>query len=92
MVFPAICAAATAYFAYYTIWGTRGVLSLADANAMLAVRQEQLAGLKDDRSRLAHRIQLMAKGRADPDLIEEVAHDQLLGGAPDERAVPRKSP
>jgi cell division protein FtsB len=90
LVIPAICAAAVAYFGYYAIWGARGVLALADVQARLAVQQEQLATLKDDRAHLEHRIALLRDGSEDPDLIEEIARGQLLGTTPGQIAVPRE--
>lgn len=89
LVIPAVCGAAVAYFGYYTIWGTRGLLALTDTQARLAVAQEQLAQLKDDRARLEHRIQLLQPGAVDPDLVEEIARAQLLGSAPGQIAIPR---
>ncbi|MGB8363474.1 MAG: FtsB family cell division protein [Rhizomicrobium sp.] len=89
LVTPAICAAAFAYFGYYTIWGTRGLLALTDTRARLAIAQEQLASLSDDRHRLEHRIQLLQPGSVDPDLVEEIARSQLLGSVPGEIVVPR---
>src|SRR5271166_2757284 len=89
LVIPAICAAAVVYFGYYTIWGSRGLLALTDTQARLAVAQEQLASLSDDRHRLEHRIQLLQPGSVDPDLVEEIARAQLLGSAPGEIVVPR---
>jgi cell division protein FtsB len=90
MVVPAICAAAIAYFGYYTICGTRGLLALTDARARLAVAHEQLASVIDERKRLEHRIELLKPGAADPDLVEELARQQLLGSVPGQIAVPRQ--
>ncbi len=90
LVIPAICAAAVAYFGYYTIWGTRGLLALTDTQARLAVAQEQLASLSDDRQRLEHRIQLLQPGSVDPDLVEEIVRSKLLESAPGEVVVPRR--
>src|SRR5580698_10482175 len=89
LVIPAICAAAVAYFGYYALWGSRGLLALADVQARLSVQQEQLVALKDDRIRLEHRIRLLQQGSEDPDLIEEITREQLLGSAPGQIAVPR---
>jgi cell division protein FtsB len=89
LVIPALCAAAVAYFGYYTIWGSRGLLMLSDTSARLAVQQEQLASLKEDRARLEHRIKLLEPGSVDPDMVEEVARDQLLDSAPGQVAIPR---
>ncbi|HWU25413.1 MAG TPA: septum formation initiator family protein [Rhizomicrobium sp.] len=89
LVIPAICTSAVAYFGYYAVWGSRGLLVLTDTQARLSVAQEQLASLKDDRARLEHRIQLLKPGSVDPDLVEEIARDQLLGSTPGQVAVPR---
>jgi len=89
LVIPAIAAAFLAYFGYYTIFGTRGLLSLSDTRARLAVKQEELAAIRADRARLEHRIQLLQPGSVDPDLVEEIARGQMLGSAPGQVAVPR---
>ncbi|HEX4302499.1 MAG TPA: septum formation initiator family protein [Rhizomicrobium sp.] len=90
-VVPAISAAVVAYFGYYAIWGERGLLALSDVQASLGVQKELLAQKHDDRTRLEHRIALMRPGAADPDLVEELARDQLMLGAPNEVAVSRSS-
>ena len=79
LVIPAICGAAVAYFGYYTIFGTRGLLALTDTRARLAIASEQLAQLTDQRKRLEHRIALLKPGAVDPDLVQEIARAQLLG-------------
>ena len=45
--------------------------------------------LQANRARLEHRIALMEKDGADPDLVEELARTQLMDGAPNQVAVPR---
>jgi cell division protein FtsB len=87
-VIPAIAAVAIAYFGYYTIWGTRGLLALYDTNARLSVQQEQLATLKDSRERLQRRIDLLRKG--DRDMVEETAREEMLDSVPGQVAVPRE--
>lgn len=89
LVIPAICAASILYFGYYTLWGTRGLLALADVQARLAVQQEKLVSTSDQRARLERRIRLLRNGAEDPDLVEEVARSQMLGGMPGQVAVPR---
>ena len=91
LVIPAICGAAVAYFGYYTIWGTRGVMALSQARAHLSMREEQLAQLRSKRERLQHRIKLLEPGSVDPDMLEEVEHDLLLEGQPHQVAVPRSA-
>jgi cell division protein FtsB len=53
------------------------------------MQQEKLAQVVSQRDHLAHRIQLMEGGHADPDLVEELARGQLMDGAPNQVAVPR---
>ena len=89
MVLPAVTIAVVGYFGGYAIWGARGVLALEDTQAQLGIQQQQLAQLQDNRARLEHRIALMEKSDADPDLVEELARGQLMDGAPNQVAVPR---
>ena len=89
LVLPAVSIAVVSYFGSYAIWGNRGVLSLVDTQAQLGIQQQQLAQLQDSRARLEHRIALMEKPDADPDLVEELARGQLMDGAPNQVAVPR---
>ena len=89
LVVPAVTVAVVTYFGGYAIWGNRGILALEDTQARLGVQQEKLAQLQDSRTRLEHRIALMEKDSADPDLVEELARGQLMDGAPNQVAVPR---
>jgi len=91
LVIPAICAVATLYFAYYAIWGTRGVLELGRVDGKLAVQKARLAEVKDQRIRLQHRISLLEPGSVDPDMVEELARGQLQDGGPNQVAVPRNA-
>lgn len=88
LVTPAICAAAIAYFGYYLMWGPRGVLALTEAQAKLSVADAQLNDIQQNSARLKHRMALLAA--EDPDIIEEIARDQLLGTTPGQVAVPRE--
>jgi cell division protein FtsB len=89
LILPALSIAVVGYFGSYAIWGERGLLILEDTQARLGIQQEKLAQVTSQRDRLAHRIQLMEDGHADPDLVEELARGQLMDGAPGQVAVPR---
>lgn len=89
LILPALSIAVVGYFGSYAIWGERGLLVLEDTQARLGIQQEKLAQVTSERDRLAHRIQLMEGGHADPDLVEELARGQLMDGAPNQVAVPR---
>ena len=89
LIVPAICAAAIAYFGYFTIWGERGLMALASARTQLDSEQERLASVRGDRERLEHRIDLVRSG--DPDILQELRRKQLLGAGTGEVAVPRSA-
>ncbi len=88
-VLPAITCAVIAYFGYYAVWGERGMLALSATEDRLGVERKQLAQAQDLRARLEHRIALMRPGSTDPDLIEELARDRLMIGAPGQVTVRR---
>ncbi|HEY3778001.1 MAG TPA: septum formation initiator family protein [Rhizomicrobium sp.] len=89
LIVPAVSAAAILYFGYYAVWGTRGLLALADVKAQLGVQEGRLTAISRQRSGLEKRIRLLQSGSEDPDLIEEVARSQMLGSTPGQIAVPR---
>ncbi|HEY2835171.1 MAG TPA: septum formation initiator family protein [Rhizomicrobium sp.] len=91
LILPALTIAVVGYFGSYAIWGERGLLTLEDAEAHLGMQQEKLAQVTSEHDRLAHRIQLMEDGHADPDLVEELARGRLMDGAPNQVAVPRSA-
>ena len=91
MVLPAITIAVVSYFGGHAIWGERGILALEDAQAKLALQQQELARLNHDRARLEHRIGLMSQPNPDPDLVEELARTELMDGAPNQVAVSRSA-
>ena len=89
LIVPAVALAVVSYFGAYAIWGNRGILVLEDTQAQLGIQQQHLAELQASRARLEHRIALMDKN-ADPDLVEELARVQLMDGAPNQVAIPRR--
>ena len=89
LVIPTLTAVVVGYFGYFAIWGERGVLELQTVQARLETDRQKLEELKENRERLQHRIELMAPGSADADLVEELARGQLMDGAPNQVAVPR---
>ena len=90
LIVPAVTMAVVGYFGAYAIWGARGILALEDTQAKLGIQQEKLAELQANRARLEHRIALMTNN-PDPDLVEELARTQLMDGAPNQVAIPRKN-
>jgi len=90
LIVPAVTMAVVGYFGAYAIWGNRGILVLEDTQAKLGIQRERLAELQANRTRLENRIALMTDN-PDPDLIEELARTQLMDGAPNQVAIPRKN-
>jgi cell division protein FtsB len=90
MVLPAICCAVSLYFGYYAIWGSRGVLALADVQADLGVQHEKLVQLQGQHTLLAQHIGQMSDGHVDLDLLEQLSRGQLMSAAPNQVAVARK--
>jgi cell division protein FtsB len=86
-VIPVITLTVLMYFGSYLLWGERGLFALEDAQARLAVLQQQLSSLKSQRDALTHRIALMERG--DNDLVEELARTQLMDAAPYQVLIPR---
>ena len=77
----------SAFFGYHALYGDRGYLVLTNLRANLSQSHARLAQLTDQRTRLQHRIDLLAAG--DADLLEELARTKLMDGAPGQIAVPR---
>ena len=88
LIVPAICAAAVAYFGYFTIWGERGLIALAKAQTQLASEQQEYAKVRGARERMERDIRLVRRG--DPDEIQRVRREQMLGAENGEIYVPRK--
>ena len=81
---PAVGLLVIANFVGYAVIGDNGVLSWGDYRRMKAERTVQLAELEAEKSRLAHRAQLLDPRRADPDLAEELVRRDLGLVRPDE--------
>ena len=90
LMIPAICMAGTFYFGYSSVFGERGILSLNETKAALAVAKHEFAQKRAERQALQHRISLLDEHAIDPDLLEEVARGILLENGPGEVAVPRE--
>jgi cell division protein FtsB len=91
LILPCVTLVVVAYFGSYAVWGERGLIALEDTQARLGIAQADLTRIQADQARLAHRIGLMEDGKADPDLVEELARSQLMDAAPNQVAVPRSA-
>jgi len=78
----------SAYFGYYALYSDHGYVELLTVRGELVQANSQLAQLSGEHQRLEHRIALLQSG--DADLIEELARDKLMNGAPGQVAIPRQ--
>ena len=85
---PALALLIIANFLGYAIVGSNGILSWGDYRRQKQEKQVELASLMGERTRLAHRAQLLDPRRADPDLAEELVRKNLGLVRPDEVVIP----
>lgn len=71
-------------FVGYAVVGENGVLSWGDYRRLKAEKAVELAELRAERDRLAHRARLLNPQHADPDLAEELVRRDLGLVRPDE--------
>ena len=88
MAAPAIGLLVIGYFLAAAVVGDNGVLSWGEYRKAKTERQEQLARLKAEEDRLAHRARLLDPRRTDPDLAEEMTRRELGVVRRDEVVVP----
>jgi cell division protein FtsB len=81
---PALAVLIIANFLGYAVVGSNGILSWGDYRRAKAERAVELAALKEEKARLAHRAKLLDPRRADPDLADEMVRGELGLVRPDE--------
>ena len=79
--------ALTAYFAYHAFAGDQGLGHWSDMQQTLDDRQHELAELEAANEQLRTDIARLTPGAVDPDLIEELAREDLGFAYPDEIIV-----
>ncbi len=84
---PTICLALAAYFAYHAFQGDRGVLAMNRLNKEIALAKSELEKSEKKRQYLENRVSLMRPNGVDPDLLEELAREQLGMTHPDDLVV-----
>ena len=85
---PALAVLIIANFLGYAILGSNGVLSWGDYRRLKEERKIELAQLREEQARLAHRAELLDPNKADPDLAEEMVRSELGLIRPDEVIIP----
>ena len=85
---PALALLIVANFLLYAIFGSNGILRLADYRALNSERRVELALLDAERARLANHIGLLDPRAVDPDLADEMIRGNLGLVRPDEVIIP----
>lgn len=83
----AAMSALTAYFAYHAFAGEQGLGHWSNMQQTLDDRHSELAEILTANDQLRSDISRLAPGAVDPDLIEELARDDLGFVYPDEMVV-----
>jgi cell division protein FtsB len=81
---PVIGVGLVGYFAYHTVQGNRGVLSLVSLMAETDHASETLSELRAQRLALEAQVNALSPAHLDPDLLEEQARFILNVGRDDE--------
>ena len=84
---PALALLIIANFLGYAIVGANGILSWGDYRRQKEVKLVELAQLRSEQVRLAHRAALLDPRNADPDLADEMVRKELGLVRPDEVVV-----
>jgi cell division protein FtsB len=85
---PALAILIIANFLGYAIVGSNGILSWGDYRRQKEERLVELAQIRQEQVRLAHRAELLDPRRADPDLADEMVRKELGLVRPDEVIIP----
>jgi cell division protein FtsB len=82
-----ILAALCFYFAFYLIFGGRGLVALGRLEDTSAQRKTEYAELKDRRGRIEANVHLMRPNSLDPDMADEQVRRGLGYTKPDEIVI-----
>ncbi len=87
---PVSGACLVAYFAYYTVQGDRGLMTLTRLQGQIAKSEGQLATLQTQREGLQKKVASLRPESLDVDRLDERARTLLNYAAPDEVVVLRR--
>ena len=75
------------YFAYHTLYGTKGYLAEQNLHTQLDQTNQNLNAVQTDRKGMERRVQGLKPESLDPDLLDEEARRQLGLSKPDEKVI-----
>ncbi|MBI1212244.1 MAG: septum formation initiator family protein [Alphaproteobacteria bacterium] len=87
IAFPLVTLGLAAYFGYYLVYGSHGLISLARVHHEIELKQAELDRIHTQREALEHRVSLLRPESVDPDMLEEQARARLGLTEPDEVVI-----
>ncbi len=84
---PFVWAGIIAYFAYYAVYGERGLMSMRQLETQVAQAQNQLDDVHKERVRLENRSALLRPDNLDRDMLDERARLMLNYSHPDDVVI-----
>jgi cell division protein FtsB len=87
-LWPAVAFTVIAFFGFYALFGSNGLLAWGDYVQRYDVRTVELAKVQKSRAELANRVALLDPRRANPDMVDELVRRDLGLAHPDEVIIP----
>jgi cell division protein FtsB len=87
-LWPAFAFAIIAFFGFYALFGSNGLLAWGDYAQRFETRTAELKGIEKQRAELANRVALLDPRRANPDMVDELVRRELGLAHPDEVIIP----
>ncbi len=87
-IWPALAFSVIAFFGFYALFGSNGLLAWGDYAQRYQTRTAELARVEKARAELANRVSLLDPRRANPDMVDELVRRDLGLAHPDEVIIP----
>jgi cell division protein FtsB len=86
-----VCFALLGYFAWHANKGPRGYAYHAGLEQKVAALESEFDAIQQQRVRLEHKVELMRPASIDPDMLDELARQQLEVASPGDLVVFRQN-
>jgi cell division protein FtsB len=87
-IWPAMAFSVIAFFGFYALFGSNGLLAWGDYAQRYDSRVVELAKIEKERAELANRVALLDPRHANPDMVDELVRKDLGLAHPDEVIIP----
>ncbi len=89
-IWPTLAFSVIAFFGFYALFGSNGLLAWGDYAQRYDARTNELAKIEKERAQLANRVSLLDPRHANPDMVDELVRRDLGLAHPDEVIIPIK--